>query len=362
MTTLSSRLLPLALSAALVTSLAPAATSVPAPDRATWGAQWHTSVVDADQNLRGLDGVSAREAWATGESRTGGAGRIFHTTDRGATWQDVTPPGTEGLSFRDVEAERGAVHVLAIGPGESSRIYRTTDGGETWTESFRNTDPAAFYDCMAFYPGGRRGLAVSDPVDGKFRILATRDAGRTWQVLPDEGMVPSEGEGAFAASGDCLTISGGTARIISGGAQSRVISSRDGGHTWTATDSGVPAGPAAGAFAGSFVGRSGIVVGGDFEDAADTEQTTAWTRGGRPLRNGEDLTHVGEDVDHVRGTRVALATGTYQGSEGTSLTRDGGRTWTRISDQGFHAVDCTVGGTCWGAGATGEVGRMPRFR
>ena len=87
----------------------------------------------------------------------------------------MSPPGTEGLLFRDVEARsaKEAV-VLAIGPGDASRIYRTTDGGATWDAAFVNDDPAAFYDCMAFYPGGKRGLALSDPVDGKFRILSTQ--------------------------------------------------------------------------------------------------------------------------------------------------------------------------------------------
>ena len=39
---------------------------------------------------------------------------------------------------------------LSIGDGDSSRLYVTADGGSTWTETFRNDDPAAFYDCMAF--------------------------------------------------------------------------------------------------------------------------------------------------------------------------------------------------------------------
>ena len=46
------------------------------------------------------------------------------------------------------------------------RVYATADGGRTWSESFRNPDPAAFYDCMAFVQDrrlrdvrpGRRGL------------------------------------------------------------------------------------------------------------------------------------------------------------------------------------------------------------
>lgn len=66
-------------------------------------------------------------------------------------------------------------------------MYRTDDGGATWTESFRNTDPRAFYDCLTFFDT-RHGLAMSDPVDGKFRILSTKDGGRSWAVLPNEGM------------------------------------------------------------------------------------------------------------------------------------------------------------------------------
>ena len=66
---------------------------------------WKESVIDADQSFRGLDAVDRRTAWVTGGSATeGGPGRVFRTTDGGRTWQDVSPPGTEGLLFRDVEA------------------------------------------------------------------------------------------------------------------------------------------------------------------------------------------------------------------------------------------------------------------
>ena len=319
---------------------------------------WTERVLDADQNFRGLAAVSKREAWVTGESLTdGGPARVFRTTDRGETWTDVSPDDTAGLSFRDVEVHGRIAHVLAIGPGEASRIYRSTDRGESWTTSFQNDDPDAFYDCMAFYPGGRRGLAVSDPVDGKLRILSTSDAGRTWAVLPDDGMPASADEYGFAASGDCLVTAGKAAFLITGGARSRVLRSDDRGRTWTAVESGIPAGPAAGGFAGAFASpRRGIAVGGDFGDAPVLEDNTAYTRDGRTWTVGTTLTHVGEDVTFLRGWKVAVATGDYRGSVGTSLTRDGGATWTRVSDLGYHVVDC-VAKVCWAAGSKGRVGR-----
>jgi photosystem II stability/assembly factor-like uncharacterized protein len=319
---------------------------------------WVEKVIDADQNFRGLAAVSKKEAWVTGESLTDdGPARVFRTTDRGDTWTDVSPTGTEGLSFRDVEVHGKVAHVLAIGPGEASRIYRSTDGGASWTEAFRNTDEAAFYDCMAFYPGGRKGLAVSDPVDGKLRILSTSDRGETWTVLPNTGMPASDKEYGFAASGDCLVTAGKAAFLVTGGAQSRVLRSDDRGLTWTAVESGIPKGDAAGGFAGAFASpRHGIAVGGDFAAETKTANNVAYTRDGRTWTGGVSLTHIGEDVTFVRGWKLAVATGDYKTSVGTSLTRDGGATWTRVSDLGYHVVDC-VAKVCWAAGSKGRVGR-----
>src|SRR5690349_21569994 len=99
------------------------------------GWSWQQTVLDPDQGFRGLDAVDRRTAWVTGGSATeGGPGKVFRTTDGGRTWQDVSPPGSAGLLFRDVEARSGKqAVVLAIGPGDASRIYRTTDGGRTWS-------------------------------------------------------------------------------------------------------------------------------------------------------------------------------------------------------------------------------------
>src|SRR4051812_39491363 len=323
---------------------------------------WKETVIDPDQNFRGLDAVNRRAAWVTGESLTdGGPGRVFRTTDGGRTWEDVSPPGTDGLSFRDVEARsaKRAV-ILAIGPGDASRIYRTTDGGATWDTAFVNDDPAAFYDCMAFYPGGRRGLAVSDPVDGKFRILATHDFGRSWAVLPNDGMPEAPTEFGFAASGDCLVTAGHTAYLGSGGGAARVFRSDDHGLTWTATDSTIPAGDAAGVFAVAFsTPREGIAVGGDFAAPADGVDAVAVTRNGRTWRSAGDLTHLGEDVAYLPGRSEGLVvTGESGEVMGTSVSRDGGRSWIHVSETGYHALDCTRDGSCWAAGGNGRVARL----
>jgi photosystem II stability/assembly factor-like uncharacterized protein len=330
---------------------------------------WTETVVDPDQSFRGLDAVDRRTAWVTGGDATpdGGPGKVFRTTDGGATWQDVSPPDTDGLSFRDVEARTATTAViLAIGPGDASRIYRTTDGGATWKATFVNDDDDAFYDCMAFFPDGRRGLALSDPVKGKFRILSTRDAGRSWVVLPSDGMPDAaEGEAGFAASGDCLVTAGGhTAYFGSGGgspgAAARVFRSKDFGLSWTASDSTLRADAAAGVFALTFrTSKKGVAVGGDFELPANGTDAVATTHNGTTWRNVGDLTHLGEDVAYLprHGHRL-IVTGESGDVMGTSLSLDNGRTWTRISDSGYHTLDCTHDGSCWAAGGDGRVARL----
>lgn len=325
------------------------------------GPSFTESVLDADQGFRGLDAVDRRTAWVTGGSATEGPGRVFRTTDGGRSWQDVSPPETTGLLFRDVEARSAAEAViLAIGPGDASRIYRTTDGGASWATAFVNDDPAAFYDCMAFFPGGRSGLAMSDPVDGKFRILATRDFGRTWSVLPSDGMPEAPTEFGFAASGDCLVTAGRSAYFGSGGGAARVFRSDDRGLTWTATDSTIPAGEAAGVFALAFrTPHEGVAVGGDFAAPTDGVDAVATTRDGRTWRSAGDLEHLAEDAVYLPGRRHPLVvTGESGDVMGTSISFDGGRSWRQISETGYHALDCTPDGSCWAAGGAGRVARL----
>jgi photosystem II stability/assembly factor-like uncharacterized protein len=335
-----------ALAAPLAATAAPTTAAQPAADRAS-RLSWHHVDVDTDQQLRGLDAVDADTAWVGGS-----AGGVWRTTDGGETWDDVSPKGAKGLLFRDVEAwdDRTAI-ALSIGEGRDSRIYRTTDGGRSWKKAFVNRDKGAFYDCVAMYDDGQHGLAVSDPVDGRFRIIATKDGGASWKVVGPAGMPDAvEGEFAFAASGTCLVTSGKRAYLASGGGASRIFSSSDHGRTWTVRDSTIPATEAGGVFSMAYDGKRGVAVGGDFEQEDVGTDAAAHSRDrGKTWTNAGDLGGYRSGVSWWR--RDALVA---VGPSGSDVSRDGGRTWTTFSTLDLDAVQC-VDGACWGSGTDGGV-------
>jgi photosystem II stability/assembly factor-like uncharacterized protein len=309
--------------------------------------------------LRGISVVSKDVAWASGSQ-----GTCLRTTDGGDHWQKVVVPDSSGLDFRDIQAfdERTAT-LLSIGSGELSRIYRTVDGGANWTLQYTNRDPKGFLDAIAFWDADH-GLALGDPVDGRYVILTTDDGGRTWSRIADAGMpeaLPSEG--AFAASGTCLVTQGSSNAWFGtgGGASSRVFRSTDRGRTWAVSNTPIRAGNASsGIFSLAFRDADhGIAVGGDYKSPEDKTATLATSDdGGR--------TWTSPDGSSPFGYRSAVAfvpgregpTIVTVGPSGTSRSRDGGRTWSFLR-RGFHAI--SFGGTGdahWAVGENGLIGRL----
>lgn len=311
-----------------------------------------------NEQFRGLAAVNARIAWVSGES-----GSVPRTRNRGATWKDVSRPGAKGLALRDIEAigPDDAV-TLSIGPGEDSRIFTTHDGGATWQETFRNEDPNAFYDCMAFCRDGS-GLAASDPVDGQWQFARTKNGGDTWRPFTRGHSQPASTdpvELGFAASGTCL-VSGPrhTYWLASDGVDvPRVWRSRDGGRTWKVFDTPLRGGPSAGIYSLAFRnGGHGIAVGGDYTARNDGSDAAARTvAGGRTWRMSSSPVGVYRSgvvfVPHTVGTAVAV------GPNGSDVSTDGGRTWTGFAHVGFDGVHCAKDGTCWASGTKGRVARL----
>jgi photosystem II stability/assembly factor-like uncharacterized protein len=323
-------------------------------------AQWAPQATGTNVRLRGVSAVSLRVGWASGAG-----GTYARTTDGGRTWQAAVVPGAEALDFRDVDAfDADTAYLLAIGEGERSRIYKTTDGGRHWTLQFQNRRAAAFYDCMAFWDA-RRGVALSDPVEGRFLVHRTVDGGRTWRETEASGMpLALEGEGAFAASGTCVVV-GGKSDIwfgTGGPLGPRVFRSADGGHTWGLNAVPLATGKTAGVFSLAFSDAlRGVAVGGDYTKEQESGQTAALSFNG-----GANWQAVGERVRpggyrscvvYVPGTRGL--TFVAVGPSGSDYSVDGGRSWTPLGAEGFHAVSVTPrGDAAWAVGENGRAARL----
>jgi CubicO group peptidase (beta-lactamase class C family) len=319
-------------------------------------AQWTLQESGTKARLRGLGAVSGKVAWASGAG-----GTVLRTLDGGRTWEPRVVPDAGDLDFRDVEAiDDRTAYLLSIGEGDRSRIAATNDGGATWEFLYRNHDPKGFLDAIAFWDADH-GLALGDPVGGRFVILRTEDGGKTWAGVPHEGMPEAlPGEGAFAASGTCLVVGeAGNAWFATGGATvARVFRSTDRGRTWTAHETPVVAGnPSSGIFSLAFRDADhGIAVGGDYREPARTGKLAALTAdGGRTWRvaEGRGLGGYRSAVAYVPGTggQTLVAVG----PTGSDVTSDGGERWERLGTTGFNSVHFRGEAAGWAVGEDGTI-------
>ncbi len=322
-------------------------------------AQWENQSSGTTVRLRGVSAVNQSIAWASGDK-----GTYARTVDGGKTWVSGQVPDSEDLDFRDVDAFTADVaYLLSIGEGEKSRIYKTFDGGLHWTLQFKNTRPTAFFDSMAFWDANH-GIAVSDPVDGRFLIITTSDGGTTWKEMPPAGMPPAlAGEGAFAASGTCIAVQG--KRDVwfgTGGPEgARVFRSTDGGQNWAVAVTPMTSGKAAGIFSLLFRdAKHGVIVGGDYTKEREVGNNAAWTSdGGKTWRLAESKRPNGyrSGVALVGGTKgrglVAV------GPSGTDFSVSDGKSWRSLGEAGFHSVSFAANAQAgW---AVGEGGRIAKY-
>lgn len=312
-------------------------------------AQWTKQKIDTKASLRGLSVVNENIIWASG---TGGA--FLRTIDGGKNWTVGKVAGAEKLDFRDVEAfDADTAYLLSIGSGESSRIYKTTNGGKNWKMQFQNTNEKAFFDALAFWDA-THGIAMSDPVDGKFILIETGD-GEIWKPI-DNLQIPNvkEGEAAFAASGTCLITQGeNNAFLVSGGNAARVFKSENRGKNWSVFDTSIVKGASgSGIFSISmFDAKRGVIVGGNYEKPNETLNNLAFTSdGGKSWIAGKGLNGYRSSVAFVdKNTLMAV------GSTGSDISYDSGKTWKNLDKENYNAVAAKGGNVFFAVGANGLV-------
>jgi photosystem II stability/assembly factor-like uncharacterized protein len=313
---------------------------------------WRAESSGVTSELRGLSVVSPTVAWASGAK-----GTVLRTTD-GATWQAIQVPDADKLDFRDIHAiDAKSALVMSAGAGSASRIYRTDDGGASWTLLATNQFAKGFWDAMAFWDANN-GLLFGDPVDGRFQTYATSDGGVTWRQLESKGLDALDNEGAFAASGTCLSVAGTRdAWIVTGGAQSsRVFHSSDRGASWQAASLPIPAGAAArGAFSVGFHNaRVGMAAGGDYKEPALAAVNGARTEDGGATWIPATILPAGY-MSVVMPVPGAPASYVAAGLAGSGYSLDGGRSWHVLDRAPMNTVAFANPSTGWAIGPKGML-------
>jgi photosystem II stability/assembly factor-like uncharacterized protein len=318
----------------------------------TW---WAVQESGVDSNLRGISVVSASgndevTIWASGSK-----GAVVRSTDSGKTWRRLSIPAVEALDFRGVQAFSGkTAYLMSSGEGSQSRIYKTTDGGESWKLQYQGGTKEFFLDAL-ICDDDKHCAALSDPVDGKFAVLANTD-GEHWEELSRENIpVALPKEGAFAASNSSLCLRGKDIYFGTGGPAARVFASHDFGQTWTVGETPIVSGNASsGIFSLSCDERAIVAVGGDYQDPGRAYKNAAVSKdGGKTWTLATQLPGgYRSAVGRYVGGFVAV------GPTGTEASVDGLH-WNSIGRLNLNAYAFSVtGGSAWAVGPHGAVAKF----
>ncbi|WP_339747389.1 hypothetical protein [uncultured Maricaulis sp.] len=324
----------------------------PAPQQAII-MDWAAQESGVTSSLRGLTVVDAETAWIGAPD-----GIVLRTIDGGANWTQSRIEAAAGLDLRSAHGF-DADHALFFTAGSPARLFETRDGGASFTLLYEDPSEAAFFDGLAFWDD-QHGIAFSDPVAGVFHILLTGDGGQSWTKttgLPE----PLDGEAGFAASDTSLAL-GEDGRVwigTGGGARARILLSMDYGASWRVVNTPLASGQSgAGIFSIAASGNTLVAAGGDYTRPDETVGVAAYSLDGghvwfEPETPPSGYRSAVAAIPGLSGHFLAV------GPNGADLSRDGGRSWSPISQTGYNAVSFAPGSPFgWAVGAEGKIARL----
>jgi len=229
--------------------------------------------------------------------------------------------------LRDIHVNREKI--IAMQSHDASQLCSILNGTQTIL-SIDEKD--VFFDGMAMY--ALKGMLFGDPVNGKFPIYYTNSGGIKWS--PTKTTVSAlEGEFGYSASGTSIIYIDGSFIIVTGGLNSRFISTSDMGKTWSSSKLPFEANASSGAFSVAMNDlNNGVVVGGNYKNPEDSTRNCFITNDGgktwRPSKKGPN------------GYRscVIVHKGVYYacGTSGIDYSLDQGMNWSALTTGKFYSL------------------------
>jgi photosystem II stability/assembly factor-like uncharacterized protein len=175
-----------------------------------------------------------------------GAGKIFKTTDAGATWtMQLHKPGTYFRCIAFIDEMRGFAGNIGPGyfPGVTDEVplYETTDGGTTWSAVTNIDGPPVVGLCAMqvlrekFINAGNldtriRIIAVGR-VGGPTAMLYSDDLGKSWQQVDIHDKAAMAFDVHFFNRNEGIIAAASSTDVAKSNAM--IIATSDGGKTWT---------------------------------------------------------------------------------------------------------------------------------
>lgn len=306
------------------------------------------------ETIRAIDAVGDSVVWASGAG-----GYVLRSRDCGERWEVFRVDTTGKMDFRSLYAW-GPDSAIVFCIDNPAVAYKTSDGGQTWRMVFKREQKGIFINSMDF-KDARNGVAVGDPVDGKFVLLGTSDGGETWNDLP--APAAGAGEGGFAASNSCIQyLPSGEIVFITGVSGASFYSASDRDREWKIAQPGIRSGSADGCDGIYCVymkdDKTGMVAGGNYKQVEVKEDVVASTA------DGGVTWHLPQTPPHGFISCVRPVPGVEKmwiavGSHGYSVSYDDGRNWMPAGEEGYHALTAAERGKY--LYAAGEKGKMARI-
>jgi hypothetical protein len=297
-------------------------------------------------SLRGLSVVSNKVVWASGSN-----GMVARSIDAGETWQWSKVKGFEKTDFRDIEAFDAKTAII-MGIDTPAYILKTIDAGETWKIVYQNNTKGMFLDAMDF-ANSKIGIVVGDPINGRFFIARTNDAGNTWQEDTfDKRPVADSGEACFASSGTNIRVNTKAKYfLVSGGLSSHFFKNN------IKFDLPILQGKeSTGANSIAFKNsKNFVVVGGDFSSKDSTNKNCYITKdGGRSWQIPQKYpSGYRSCIEYFYGNIWITC-----GLNGVDISIDNGFHFNQIAKESFHVCRIVkLGKTVYFAGSNGKIGK-----